>query len=265
MGSIYAFAPPCSQTRSNPVAPTPNILPENTDLAFLGEVAWPAAALTERQAQQFIAKANRCGRPNADVLRRRIAVVDDEPAESWQIDFPEHFTLQESELYEEPFDFLQRHAADWKNPHANPKLRRALAKVSRYLAMPADAETPDWIWIEEELVPDASLVVVARDDDFTHGILSSDVFVAWHQAHSAGLAPDQLVEAFPFPWPLATGLSGLTAAQEESRHAVAKAIRSGNHDALHEAVCRAYGWAVDLAEDELQEKVSVLQRLRSTR
>ena len=247
------------------MAPAPTILPENTDLAFLGEVAWPAAALTERQAQQFIAKANRCGRPNADVLRRRIAVVDDEPAENWQIDFPAHFSLQEAQLYEAPFDFLQRHAPDWKNPHAKPKLRRALAKVSRYLAMPADAETPDWIWIEDELVPDASLVVVARDDDFTHGILSSAAFVVWHEAYRATLAPDQLVESFPFPWPPATGLSGLNAAQEESRHAVAKAIRADNPGALHEAVCRAYGWPVDLSEGELQEKISVLQRLRLTR
>lgn len=247
------------------MAPAPDILPENTDLAFVGEAAWPAAGLTDRQAQQFIATPNRCGRPNADVLRRRIAVADGEPAESLQIDFPGHFTLQEAALYEEPFDFLQRHAPDWKNPHANPRLRRALAKVSRYLAMPADAETPDWIWIEDELVPDASLVVVARDDDFTHWILSSDAFLVWHEAHHAALAPDQLVESFPFPWPPATGLSGLNAAQEESRHAVARAIRTDNHGSLHEAVCRAYGWPVDLSEGELLEKISILQRLRLTR
>jgi hypothetical protein len=244
------------------VPPAPEFLPENTGLAFLGETAWPAAALTDRQAEALSAADNRCGRPNADVLRRRLAVVEGEPVESWQIDFPEHFTLQEAALYEAPFDHLQRHAPDWKNPHAQLPLRRAVARISRYLAMPVAADTVDWLWIEEELIPDASLVVVARDDDFTHGILASDAFAAWHRAHFATLPADQLVASFPFPWPPATGLSGLNAAQEESRHAVARAIRSGNRDALHEAVCRAYGWAIDLNGSELLHQVTGRHRSR---
>ncbi len=245
------------------MAAAPTLLPENTELAFLGEAAWAPAALTERQAQQFLAAANACGRPNADVLRRRIAVADGEPVESWQVDFPAHFTLQEAALYEAPFDQLQRHAPDWKNPHLNPALRRALARVSRYLAMPAEADPPDWIWIEEELIPDASLVVVTRDDDFTHGILASDAFGIWHQAHRAALPADQIVASFPFPWPLATGLSGLSAAQEESRHAIARAIRGGNHAALHEAVCHAYDWPVDLDSAEIMIRLKALHRQRA--
>lgn len=244
------------------MAPAPAVLPENTGLAFLGETAWPAAALTDRQAQEFIAATNRCGRPNADVLHRRLAVADGAPVQNWQIDFPDHFTLQEAALYEHPFDHLQRHAPDWKNPHANPALRRALARVSRCLAMPVEADLPDWIWLEDELLPDASLVVVARDDDFTHGILASGTFAAWHRAHVAVLPADQLVNSFPFPWPPATGLSGLSAAQEESRHAVVRAIRAGNHAALHEAVCRAYGWPVDLDAAEMLERLNALNRHR---
>jgi hypothetical protein len=244
------------------VAPAPRFLPENTGLAFRGETAWPAAALTDRQAEAFLASANRCGRPNADVLRRRLAVAEGDPVESWQIDFPEHFSRQEAALYEAPFDHLQRHASDWKNPHAQPALRRALARISRCLAMPVDAEIPDWLWIEEELIPDASLVVVARDDDFTHGILASDTFAAWHRAHLATLPIDQLAGSFPFPWPPATGLSELSAAQEESRYAVARAIRAGNRDTLHEAVCRAYGWSLDLDESELRAKLLALHRSR---
>jgi hypothetical protein len=245
------------------VGPAPIILPENTELAFVGEAAWVPAGLTEAEAQQFLTAANACGRPNSDVLRRRLAVVDGEPAESWQIDFPAHFTLPEAALYEGPFDHLQHQAPDWRNPHLNPALRRALARVSRYLATPVDADTPDWIWIEEDAVPDASLVVVARDDDFTHGVLASDAFAAWYQAHYATLPPDQLVTSFPFPWPPATGLSGLSAAQEESRHVVARASRTDNHAALHEAVCRAYGWPVDLSESELLGKVTALQHARA--
>ena len=243
--------------------PPVKILPENAGLAFLGEVSWPASILTEEQAQAFIIKANSCGRPNSDILHRRIAVVDDSPVESWQIDFPDHFRLQEAALYEEPFDHLQRHAPDWKNPHLNPALRRALGRVSRYLAMPVKAATPDWIWIEDELIPDASLVVVARDDDFTHGVLSSDAFAAWHRAHMGTIPADQLVESFPFPWPPATGLSALTATQEEARHAVARSVRSSDQGSMHEAVCRAYGWPVDLDEAEIAARLTTLHRQRT--
>jgi hypothetical protein len=235
------------------------MLPENAGLAFRGEIAWPAAQLTDRQAKQLAAAPNNCGRPNSDALRKRLAVVRSAPAESWQVDFPAHFTDQEAALYETPFALL---AGSWRNPHANPDLRRALARLSRYLAMPADAESPDWLWVEDELLPDASLVVVAREDDFTHGILSSAAFAAWYAAHRATMTPEQLIESFPFPWPLTTTLNALTASQEESRHAVARAIRAGNADQLNEAVARAYGWATDLGTDELLQNVTALHRSR---
>lgn len=226
--------------------PLPRPLPQNANLAFRGEPAWPEARLTAKQAQAVTAAGNRCGRPNADVLRRRLAVVDGEPRESWQIDFPAHFTEQEAALYEKPFAQLAPAGTGWQNPHANPDLRRALARVSRFLAMPADAEIPDWRWIEDDLLPDATLLVVARDDDFTHGILQSGAFAAWHGAFRHQLAPVDLVASFPFPWPPATTLSALSSSQEEKRHAVARAVRRGDKDALDRAVAEAYGWPGEL-------------------
>jgi hypothetical protein len=240
-----------------PALPKP--LVENAGLAFPGERAWAPAQLGDAQAEQLAAAANRCGRPNSDVLRRRLAVVDGAPAENWQVDFPTHFTGQEAALYERPFAQL---AGAWTNPHARPELRRALARLSRYLATPADAATPDWIWVEDEFLPDESLVVVAREDDFTHGILSSAAFAAWHAAYRAAMPPERIVESFPFPWAPSTGLNALTAAQEDSRHAVARAIRAGNVDTLNEVVARAYGWPVDLTGNDLWEQMVALHRQR---
>ena len=128
--------------------------------------------------------------------------------------------------------------------------------------MPAVAETPEWIWVEDELLPDANLVVVAREDDFTHGILSSAAFAAWYAVHRPALSAEQIVESFPFPWPPAPTLNALTSVREESRHAIARAVRAGNIDQLNEAVARAYGWPADLAADELLEKVTALRRSR---
>ena len=240
--------------------PSPHPLPENAGLAFLGEAAWPPAQLTDREAQKLLAAANACGRPNIDVLRGRLAVVDGETVESCQLDFPAHFTAQEAALYEQPFALLQKRAGTWVNLHANPALRRALARVSRWLALPADADAPDWRWIEEELLPDASLLVVARDDDFTHGVLSSQPFALWWRQHRA--QPVLAVESFAFPWPPATPLSGLSKTQEEQRHAIVRATRGGDAGALNAAVLAAYGWPVDLNEAELLEKLAALNRVR---
>lgn len=204
------------------------------------------------------ATPNRCGRPNHDVLRQRLAWVAGQSRATWQIDFPAHYTDQEAALYELPFAQL---AGTWRNPHVAPDLRRALARLSRYLAMPA-AHLPDWVWVEDELLPDASLVVVAREDDFTHGVLFSSAFTSWFNAARRALPLERIVESFPFPWPPATTLNALTAAQEESRHAVARAARAGNGEHLNAAVAKAYGWATDLSETEQLEKLQALHGSR---
>lgn len=244
------------------MSPLPAPLPENAGLAFLGEIAWAPAQLTGRQAEKLLAAPNRCGRPNADVLHRRLAVVDHAPAESWAIDFPAHFTAQEAGLYEQPFARLALQP-DWLNPHADPELRRALARLSRYLATPVHSTPPDWQWIDEDVLPDASLLVVAREDDCTHGVLSSSLFAAWQRTHGPALSSVALVAAFPFPWPPATGLNALTAAQEEHRHAIARAARSDDRDRLNAAVLTAYGWPEDLTGHEGLEKLAALNRTRA--
>lgn len=218
----------------------PVALPENAGLAFRGEPAWTPASLSESEAHRLLAQSNACGRPNSDVIRRRLAVADGEPVQSWQIDFPEHFTVQEAALYEAPFALLRKHYAQvGVTPFLNPNLRRALARVSRWLAMPAECVVPDWRWIEDDLLPDASLLVVARDDNFIEGILSSRPFALWWAEHRDH--PVLAVESFPFPWPPATPLSALTKEQEAHRHAIGRAARVAASGTLDAAVSAAYG------------------------
>lgn len=220
--------------------------------------------LTDREARKMLAATNACGRPNRDVMRRWLAVVAGEPVESWVIDFPEHYRLQEASLYEEPFGMLRRHFAQVGiSPHYNPDLRLALARTSRWLAMPVAATTPDWRWIEEEVLPDASLLAVARDDDFTHGVLQSSAFAVWHAAHRHSLDPAQVVETFPFPWSPGTLISTLSKEQEEQRFAIARAARDGNPDVINTAVLAAYGWPIGLRAPELVAKLVDLNHART--
>lgn len=263
MGTRYAVAQRLAQLLSDPMAKiSATALPENADLAFPGEPAWAPARLTEAQAQRLLETANPNGRPNADVLRRRLTVSDGEPQEYWQIDFPAHISAQEAALYEAPFARLKRFAPTWQNPFAQATLRRTLGRLSRFLAMPAKADAPDWRWIEDDVLPDENLVVVARDDDFTQGILHSLPFRLWQEQLAREFSPDRIVTSFPFPWAPATPLSALTATQEENRFAIARAARSGSLDTLDAAVLGAYGWTSDLSDQAILDALAALQAQR---
>jgi len=249
-----------------PAAPQP--LAENAALAFVGETPWPPAVVTAAQSRAIESARNPTGRPNSDVLRHFIGAQSGRQHGHRQIDFPFHFTEQEAALYLKPCQQLRSRqqassGAWWLNPHANRELRTSLARLERYLAMPLAASDPAWDWVDSMLLPDDSLVVVARDDDFTHGLLSSQLFQLWWHQHAARVSPTVIVTSFPFPWPPATLLSSLTRVQEEQRLDLARAARSADLDRLNSAATAAYGWPGDLADDELLAKLTELNRQRS--
>ena len=249
--------------------PAPRALPENAGLFFPGERVALKASIPPKMAERMLGTRNPHGKPNADVLRRLVSASDPRrPDVHWQIDFPPEMGEREASLYEHPFHQLYRAAPHnrarwWINPHADARLRAALARRERYLATPVGADPPVFMWFEASIIPDDTLVAVARDDDFTHGVLQSRVFAAWWAKFHTRRAPSLALDSFPFPWPPATGLSALTAAQEEQRHAVARAVRSPDAEALNAAVAATYGWPADLAADELLARLSDLNRTRA--
>jgi len=244
----------------------PSPLPENAGLAFLGEIPWAPAQLTGRQAKVFQAAPNPTGRPNSDVIRRYVGVRDGLIEEHSQIDFPAHLYSQEAGLYLRPAKYLRSKnpkVSWWLNPHANSALRTAIARLDRYLATPVDGDSPAWDWIESERLPAASLLVVTRDDDFAHGILQSRFFGHWWKTWRRKLAPQDIVNSFPFPWPPATLLSALTRTQEEHRLAVARAARSGARDQLEGAVAGAYGGSGEMSDQMVMLSLATLHRERA--
>ena len=84
-------------------------------------------------------------------------------------------------------------------------------------------------------------LVVARDDDFTHGVLKSRAFALWWTKVHSRRTPTVVVESFPFPWPPRTELNALTSAQEEQRHAVTLAARGDDPAKLEAAISAVYG------------------------
>ncbi|MBI2498590.1 MAG: hypothetical protein HYV75_11945, partial [Opitutae bacterium] len=96
-----------------------------------------------------------------------------------------------------------------------------------------------------------------------HGILQARPFALWWRRVHSRRTPTFAVNAYPFPWPPATGLSALTAAQEDRRQAVANAARGTDTEQLNAAVAAAYGWPADLADDVLLTHLGDLNRVRA--
>jgi len=253
--------------------PAPVPLPENTGLAFLGERGWPTAQLGVPQAQAMLEAGNHAGRTNREVIRGYVGVVSGRSRERWQIDFPPHFTEQEAALYEDPFALLRSRCPAggegwWRNPHANPALRSALARLDRYLVTPLPApladSIPAWAWVDDDKLPDETLLALARDDDFTHGILQSREFSLWWQEVISLQSPTLVFESFPFPWAPRTPLGALTAMQQELRYDVTKAVRTENAEQLTRAVSLAYGWSASLDDVDLLKRLQALYQRRAT-
>lgn len=246
----------------------PTSLPENAGLAFVGETLWEPAQLSGRQSVALLAAHNPTGRPNSDVIRRFVGVESEVAHDYVQIDFPAHFNEQEASLYLNPSSHLRSRHSDsnptwWLNPHANSALRTTVARLDRYLATPLNAETPAWDWIESERLPTNSLLAMARDDDFTHGVLQSRFFCAWWHTWLAQLPPRARVESFPFPWAPATLLSALSRTQQEHRLAIVRAARSGGQDQLDIAVATAYENQSGMTDDEIVALLKKLNRQRA--
>jgi type II restriction/modification system DNA methylase subunit YeeA len=171
-------------------------------------------------------------------------------------------------------------------------MRAALSGRARYIATPRVAKHRLFVWLNPGTVLDCAAVAFARDDDYTFGVLQSRVHEAW--AHATGTqlrevesgfryTPTTCFETFPFP-----------RATDDQREAIASASRelvrlrdgwlnppdadtnelskrtltnlynqrpawlANAHAGLDRAVLAAYGWPVDLPDDEVVARLLAL-------
>ena len=82
---------------------------------------------------------------------------------------------------------------------------RALAGLSRYIATPNLAKHRLFVWFDARVCPDHQLIVFARDDDTTFGILHSRFHKTWSLRQGTDLVdrprytPTTTFQTFPFP------------------------------------------------------------------
>jgi hypothetical protein len=89
-------------------------------------------------------------------------------------------------------------------------MREALQGLARYIATPRVSKHRVFVWIPGEVLANDATVVIARDDDYTFGVLQSKPHESWARRKGTQLreassgcryTSTTTFETFPFPWP----------------------------------------------------------------
>jgi type II restriction/modification system DNA methylase subunit YeeA len=188
----------------------------------------------------------------------------------------------------------------WQYAEARPGMREALTGKSRYIATPRVAKHRVFVWLQAEVLANDGTVVVARDDDYFFGVLHSRLHEIWALRQGTSLedrpryTPTTTFETFPFPWPPGKELQDdpwvqaiVQAAKELvqlrdawlnppdvsvaelKKHTLTNLYNQNPtwlqnaHRKLDEAVFTAYGWPLDLSDDDILARLLALNLERA--
>ena len=291
-------------------------LNENMSLAFMGDTMGGPFNIPESLAAEMLGQPNPDGRNNKDVVRPRVNGMDitSRPSNTWIIDFGVGRSEAQSALYEAPFRYVNTHVKPlraesnrksyatnwWLHMEPRPGMRKALKNLERYIVTPTISKHRLFVWLPKEVLPDHALIAIARDDDYTFGVLHSRFHEAWALTMGSQLesrpryTPTTCFETFPFPKPDEAQRSAIAEAarrlnelregwlnplKEDGQPALTgKTLRqrtltklyndpekwlSDAHGTLDDAVAAAYGWPATLANEEVLEQLLALNYHRS--
>jgi type II restriction/modification system DNA methylase subunit YeeA len=219
---------------------------QNASVAFMGDTKGGSFDISGSLARNWLRlPMNPNGRPNADVLRPWVNGRDltRRSADKWIIDFGSEMTKSDAAFYEAPFEHAEaiikpERAANrrdayrlnwWRHVEARTGMWRALRGLARFVATPTIAKHRLFVWINAAICPDHQLIVIARDDDTTFGVLHS----RFHEAWSLGLCtwlgvgndprytPSTTFETFPFPDGLTPNIPAVEYANDPRALAIA--------------------------------------------
>jgi hypothetical protein len=275
-------------------------LRENVGIAYQGPVKVGSFEVDDATARRMLLAPNPDGRSNSDVIRPWVngLGIARRPRGMWIIDFGE-MPMSEAALYEVPFEHVKQHVMPmrlrgrragraerwWLHGETVPALRRATHGLNRYICRTRVAKHRIFASVASPTLRDSRLMVFAREDDYSFGVLHSRLHEAWTRGTGSQLrevesgfayTPTTCFETFPFPHS--------TDAQREAIAAVARELdrlREGwlnppglsdvelksrtltnlynarptwlaqAHQRLDAAVLDAYGWPAGLADDEI--------------
>jgi len=274
-------------------------LTENLGVAFMGDTKGGPFEIDEWTALEMLDSPNPDGRSNRDVVRPWANGLDitRRSRGMWIIDFGIGMSRKEAALYEAPFQYVETHVRFlrtksrsivkdwWRHERPRPEMRAALGTLARFAATPNLTKHRLFAWLPAEVLPDHQLIVFARDDDCTFGILHSRVHELWARGMGTQLrevqsgfryTPTTTFETFPFPrpspgqveriadaareldrlrqgWLNPPGLSDVELAKRTLTNLYNQRPQwlADVHARLDAAVLDAYGWPADIADDDL--------------
>ena len=225
-----------------------NKLFRNRNTAFVGDQKSGPFDISGDLAREWLRlPANPNGEPNSDVLKPWINGMDltRRLAGNWIIDFGDSMNEGGAALYEKPFAYIQKHVWPvrqksqvkgiqdfwWRHWRPRPAMWQALLGLSRYIATPTLAKHRLFVWLDTRVCPDHQLIVIARDDDTTFGVLHSRFHEAWSLRRGTSLedrpryTPTTTFETFPFPEGLSPDIPAAEYADDPRAIAIADAAR----------------------------------------
>ena len=108
---------------------------------------------------------------------------------------------------------------------------QALEGMTRFIVTPTLAKHRLFAWLPADVCPDHQLIVIARDDDTTFGILHSRFHEAWSLGLGTSLedrpryTPTTTFETFPFPNGLSPDIPAASFAEDPRATRIAAAAR----------------------------------------
>ncbi len=223
-----------------------DVLSENTGASFMGDTkggSFECDGVTGREMLGQPTNVN--GRPNADVVVPWVNGMDitRRPRDMFIVDFGTDMTESDAAEYEAPYEFVTQQVKEtrahsrttrsewWLHERPRPAMREAIRPLSRYVATSMVAKHRVFVWLGPLTNPHNVVIVIARDDDYTFGVLHSRAHELWSLRLGTSLedrpryTPTTTFETFPFPWPLNTPDEALTPEQCRHRDAIGEAAR----------------------------------------
>ena len=280
-------------------------LPDNLAIAFMGDTKGGPFDIPDTLAREMLSSPNPDGRNNSDVVSPWVNGRDitDRSRGMWIVDFGD-MTSEEAALYEVPFEYVaqkvrpQRERSRstvsrwWLHERPRPDMKRALRETNRYIVTPRVSKHRLFAWIPPTTVPDSATIAIARDDDYTFGVLHSRFHELWARGMGTQLrevesgfryTPTTCFETFPFPRPadeqretigaIAAELNQMregwlnpegVSATELRRRTLTNLYNErptwldNIHTRLDAAVAEAYGWQAGLGDREILDRLLAL-------
>ncbi len=226
-------------------------LAENKSIAFQGVTKVGDFQITGELAREWLLlPKNPNQRNNSDVIKPWFNGLDitNRQRDMWIIDFGVNMPEEEACLYEKPFEHIVEHVKPMRDKHQKksnrifwwiyeaprPALRKAISGLTRYIATPRVAKHRLFVWVEQTILPDTRMYIIAREDDTTFGILHSRIHEVWSLGtcswHGVGNDPTynahSVFETFPFPEGLTPDIPASDYATDPRAQAIADAAKT---------------------------------------